>query len=71
MSNQWYKYSSLKFIPYQTFKLIQDYCPEFIKSFKESDVEIFGDVWFNKQHDTFTDFKPFYQLIFRKKKDKQ
>ena len=66
-----YKYSSLKFIPYQTFKLIQDYCPEFIKSFKESDVEIFGDVWFNKQHDTFTDFKPFYQLIFRKKKDKQ
>ena len=65
-----YKYSSLKFAPYQTVKLIQDSCPEFFKSFYESDVEIYGDVWFNKQHDAYTDFKPFYKLILRKKDKK-
>lgn len=65
-----YKYSSLKFVPYQTVKLIQDSCPDFFKSFYESDVEIFSDVWFNKQKDIYTDYKPFYQVMFKKKEDK-
>ena len=57
-----YKFSSLKHVPFNTFKLIQDAAPEFLKSFYEADSEIFSDAWFNKQHDPLSSFKPFYQI---------
>ena len=60
-----YKYSSLKYVPYNTVKLIKDTAPEFFKSFYEADTEIFSDIWFNKQKDLLADFKPFWKVIHK------